>query len=219
MTKKELILINFTEKVAAGNMFLEIGNKMFSGEDYKELLNTYSEIQQVQQLFDAESAKLDADLLLMRRCAIFIKMKLGMFLAIDAIRLSAYQIVTPYGSVVIIGVGGGSESGGGNGGSNSGGTFFLQLVRTDLTTDYSYRNSGLSGVPFTLDIRGGATLTRGVHYQILFGGGFQLIGGVELADDDFIRLYTVVALVSAPAPDDEDDELLSFPYHLPHLLI
>jgi hypothetical protein len=93
MTKQQLILINYAERVATGRMFLAIGAALMSGDDHTKLLIRYRQIKQAQELFNYESVKPAADLKILRRAVRFIREKLDEFLRIDKIEIGAYIIV------------------------------------------------------------------------------------------------------------------------------
>ena len=92
MTEKELVLTNYTERVAAGNMFLEIISRMTLGENIKELSFRLRKIKQLQRLFDYEAAKELSDLVLLSKCVLSIKILLGKFLKTETLELVDFAI-------------------------------------------------------------------------------------------------------------------------------
>jgi hypothetical protein len=80
MTIQDVLALNRIEKVATARMMLAIGEKMSYDESYKDLWNRYTQISEVQVVFNEISKKVNPDLKDIKRSAQYIKLKLGSFL-------------------------------------------------------------------------------------------------------------------------------------------
>lgn len=111
MTKQELVILNYSQKIAAGKMFLSLAEEMFSGQEYNYQWQEYRKIKQVQRLFNFESSKVSPDLILLSKCISLLKILLGPYLSLGTVYVNDIYLIPPIYDAITIKVEGDGDGG------------------------------------------------------------------------------------------------------------
>lgn len=215
MTKQEIALTNYAQQISTAYMVVDIGDKLSYGESHADLLLRVDQIEILQDLFDAEYAKGDdTDTNLLIEIVNHINTLINDYRLTGEHIVDEVLILPTKPSLTVIKVFGEGNNNNPNPEQPSNLINTLKITPPDFLPNWVYSNPALIGVGYDLDISGGAQLVLGLHYIKLPGGGFQLINGVTLAEEDFIILHSYERFPSGPITPQDD----SFPYLLDYQL-
>lgn len=101
MTKTELVMRNYTQKIALAKLALFIGAQIANGQDYEDLRYTYRRADQIQALFDTNIVKIEYDEDMMHDCVATLHHLLGRWLPkgelgiVDSINVPVGTLTAP----------------------------------------------------------------------------------------------------------------------------